>query len=205
MPKPTLIPRRHRGFTLLEIMIVIVIVGIIATVAVISFGALGRDREMEDAAERIGAIINQTREESELQGIDIGMRIGINGYDFLRFDARKQLWLPIVDDKLMSARELEPGLRLRLWLEGREVVLKENLQSSDDEEEDDSQTDKETTSENEAEEKKEKENPPQIMILSNGDLNSFELQLEREDGDARWHIVLRPDNTVLAEELLETI
>ena len=204
MLNPTLTPR-PRGFTLLEIMVVIVIVGIIATVAVVAFGALGRDREMEDAAERIGAIINQTREESELQGFDVGMRVGINSYDFLRFDARKQLWLPIVDDKLMSARELESGLRLRLWLEGREVVLKENLQSSDDEKKEDSQSEEETASDSNAEEKKEKENPPQIMILSNGDLNSFELQLERQDGDARWHILLRPDNTVVAEEVLETI
>lgn len=205
MPNPTLIPRRIRGFTLLEIMIVIVIVGIIATVAVISFGALGRDREMEDAAERIGAIINQTREESELQGFDVGMRVGISSYDFLRFDARKQLWLPIVDDKLMSARELQPGLRLRLWLEGREVVLKENLQASDEKRKEDSQDEEKSLLDSEAEDKKEKENPPQIMILSNGDLNSFELQLERDDGDARWHILLRPDNTVIAEEVFEKI
>jgi general secretion pathway protein H len=210
MLNTTLISRRARGFTLLEIMIVIVIVGIIAMVSVIAFGTLGRDREMQDAAERIGAIINQTREESELQGFDVGMRVGINRYDFLRFDARQQLWLPIVDDTLMSARELEPGLRIRLWLEGREVVLKENLTPSGDEitaaaEDEDDREGEGLDNSTEDQKENEKEMPPQIMILSNGDLNSFDLHLEREDSNARWRVFLSPDNTVVTEEVSESI
>jgi general secretion pathway protein H len=198
-------PRLIRGFTLLEIMVVIVIVGIMATVAMISMGVLGRDRDMQDQAERIWAVVNQAREECELQGFDVGLRVGPTSYDFLRFDARQQLWLPIVDDNLMGMRELSPGLHLRLWLEGREVVLKDRL--ADDLEPSAKEV---TTVAPKAEEKdskdekeKKKERPPHIMILSSGDLTSFDLQFEREGGDERWHVFLQPDNKVIAERVLE--
>jgi general secretion pathway protein H len=189
-------------------MVVIVIVGIMATVAMISMGTLGRDREMQDQAERIWAVINQAREECELQGFDIGLRVGNNGYDFLRFDARQQLWLPIVDDDLMGAREFPPGLRVRLWLEGREVVLKDHL-GLDDESKPSEKKDAAAAKQDAANSKttdpkdQKKEMPPHIMILSSGDLNAFDLQFEREGNDARWHVFLRPDSGVIAEQMLE--
>jgi general secretion pathway protein H len=205
MPQRLHSPRFSRGFTLLEIMVVIVIVGILATFAMISMGVLGRDRDMQDQAERIWAVINQVREECELQGFDVGLRVGTNNYDFLRFDARRQLWLPIVDDDLLSARELSPGLRVRLWLEGREVVLKERLgpETTTTKEKETGADNKDNKEDKDAKDKK-KESPPQIMILSSGDVNSFDLQFEREGGDERWHVFVQPDSSVAAERVLET-
>ena len=207
MLHPPLRLRRTRGFTLLEIMVVIVIVGIMATVTMLSFGILGRDREMEDQAERVWAVINQAREECELQGFDVGLRVGTASYEFLRFDPRQQLWEPIIDDDLLGARELPQGLRLRLWLEGREVVLKERLELEADDEKEHKVTlaDKDKGAKTETDQDKKKEPPPHVMILSSGDINSFDLQFEREDSEARWHVFSRPDNTVAAEEVLEAI
>ena len=54
------------------------------------------------------------------------------------------------------------------------------------------------------EDEKKKEPPPHIMILSSGDLTSFDLQFEREGGDERWHVFLQPDDQVTAERMLET-
>jgi hypothetical protein len=154
-------------------------------------------------------VINQAREECELQGIDVGLRVGINSYDFLRFDARQQLWLPIVDDDLMSAREFSPGLRVRLWLEGREVVLKEHLGPEAEAAAEkktvaaaNSATQSTANDTKAKEAQKQKEMPPHIMILSSGDVNSFDLQFEREGNDARWHIFLQPDGKVAAEQIL---
>ena len=52
---------------------------------------------------------------------------------------------------------------------------------------------------------KKKELPPQIMILASGDVNSFDLQFEREGTDSRWHVFSRPDSSVVAEQVLEEI
>ncbi len=199
-----------RGFTLLEIMVVIVIIGVMASLAMISIGVLGRDREMQDQAERVWAVVQQAKEECELQGFDVGLRVGANSYDFLRFDARQQLWLPIIDDDLMDARELPAGLRLRLWLEGREVVLLERPDAhaqvdgaAKGEEKDAGQ--KNPDKKDPDTKDKKKELPPQIMILASGDVNSFDLQFEREGTDSRWHVFSRPDSSVVAEQVLEEI
>ena len=192
------------GFTLLEILVVIAIVGIIVTVATIAVGVLGRDREMQDQAERLWAVLQQAKEETELQGVDIGMRVGIGSYDFVRFNARSQSWIPVQDDDLLSARKLPEGLRLRLWLEGRETVLRDNLEASDEPADDEKKEGEEAKAVT-AEERRRRERPPQVMVLSSGDVNSFELQFERDQGESRWRVFSRPDNTLSAEQIDERL
>ncbi|HTE41187.1 MAG TPA: type II secretion system minor pseudopilin GspH [Steroidobacteraceae bacterium] len=200
-----------RAFTLLEILVVMLIIGIMATVVTVSVGALGKDREMEDTAERLWAILQQAREESELQGFDIGLRVGAQSYDFLRFDARQQAWLPVIDDDLLYPRDLPEGLRMRLWLEGREAVLAAHPASAAEEEEippeevttkasDDPAGDvDETTIADEPDKKKEV--PPQIMVLASGDVNAFEVQFERDGTTVRWRLLSNPDSTLTVEEM----
>jgi general secretion pathway protein H len=209
---PLQAPRRSpsvRGFTLLEILVVIVIVGIIISVATIAVGVLGRDREMQDQAERLWAVLQQTKEETELQGFDIGMRVGAGSYDFVRFDARTQSWIPVADDDLLAARTLPEGLRFRLWLEGRETVLSENLDAQREaeaaEEEQTNATDGDEIKAETVEERRRRERPPQVMILSSGDVNSFELQLERDGSDARWRVFSKPDSTLAAEPISNAV
>lgn len=182
-------PRAFAGFTLLEILIVLVIIGVIISIATIATGVLGRDRDMQDQAERLNAILTQAKEECELQGFDVGVRVTDDGYDFLRFDSRKQLWNLISDDDFFAARRLPPGLKFRLWLEGREIILQSRTAGSKNE---DSAEDV-------------KQEPPQIMVLSSGDVNSFKLLFERDGTDTRWQVFSKPDSTLVVEQADETI
>ena len=88
---------------------------------------LGADREVEEETRRFWAVLRQAREEAELQAIDVAIFVGANDYEFLRFDTRRNEWQPIVDDQLYAQRSLPEGLRFRLWMEGREIVLKPGL------------------------------------------------------------------------------
>ena len=72
------------GFTLLEVLVVLVIIGIIAAMAVVSTSVLGGDRQMDEEAQRLQSVLAQAREESMLDGRDVGMRVDRQGYDFLR-------------------------------------------------------------------------------------------------------------------------
>ena len=83
-------------------------------------------------------------------------------YEFLRFDTRRNEWRQVADDSLYAPRTLPAGLRFRLWLEGRELVLKPGL------------PDRSKKDENQ-------KWPPQLTVLSSGDVVPFELQLERDD------------------------
>lgn len=178
---------------------VIVIIGVIVTITTISVGALGTDREVEDETRRFAALVTQAKEEAELQGREIGIMVTRVGYEFFGFDAKRQIWSPIDEDDFYKPRELPEGLTVRLWLEGREVVLQQQAESSKE----NAESDDEPPAESLVKEGLgivNKGPVPQINLFSSGEINGFELRIEREGTDHVWHAVSKPDNTVEAEE-----
>lgn len=169
----------QHAFTLMEILVVIVIIGIIVATASLAVGVLGNDRELEEEAKRFATVLNQAREEGELQGADIGVFITQPAYAYLRYDGRHEQWRPIEDDDLFKTRELPEGVRVRLWLDKREVVLKSKFEPFDEDERD--------------------KHTPQVFALSSGEISPFELRLEREGTREQWRVIGSPDNTVKAE------
>lgn len=164
----------------MEILVVVIVIGVIISAATLSVGVLGRDREVEDQTRRFWAVLKQAREESELQGLDTGVFISARGYEFLHFIPRLGHWVPIENDKLFAARELPEGLRYRMWLESREVILQPEAVDR-------------------GEKDAEKKWPPQIMVLSSGDIMPFELRIERDAAEALWRVVALPDNDLRIE------
>ena len=115
---------RASGFTLLEVLVVVVIIGIITSMAVISVNVLGGDHEMQQEAERLQAILIQSREDALLQSRDLGLRLDETSFEFLEYDGRTERWRPVLGDALLRQRGLPPGLRVRLRVEDRDVQLK---------------------------------------------------------------------------------
>lgn len=148
---------RASGFTLLEVLVVLVIIGIVTAMAVVSTSVLGGDHEMDQEARRLQAVLAQAREESMLDGRDVGMRVDRQGYDFLRYNGRTAAWEPVVGDTLLRARELPGGLNASLRLEAREVELKPRAAPTE-----------------------EAPGQPQIVVMASGDVVPFELLLRRD-------------------------
>ena len=161
------------GFTLVEILVVVVIIGIITIGALLSMSFIGPDRELHTEGDRIADLMNYAQEQGELQTREMGLYCTDHSYKFLAFDARRNLWVPIDDDDALRTRTLPDALRLQLVVEGRDVVL---LSPTD--------------------EQKKKILPadlqPHIMIFSNGDLTSFKLTLARDGTDQT--VTLVPDH-----------
>jgi general secretion pathway protein H len=173
--------RRTRGFTLLELLVVLVVVAIMVSMATLSFGVLGRDRQAEEESRRFWTVLQQAREEAELQAEDLGIFVSADSYEYLRFDTRRDEWQVIDDDELFQQRRLPEGMRFRLRVDSRQIVMKPDLPNRGDKDEN-------------------KKWPPQVMVLSSGEVMPFELELEREGAPALWRVTGLADNDLRVEK-----
>jgi type II secretion system protein H len=115
--------RRQRGFTLIEIMVVVVIIGILVIGAILSLGATGKDSGLEQERDRLAALIAYGRERGAMLTLEYGIRCGQHGYRFAFYDNRLMQWTPETVDDTLRLRRLPAGLQFRLLIEGKQIVL----------------------------------------------------------------------------------
>lgn len=145
---------RAAGFTLIEILVVIVILAIMAGMVLISMGTLRPDDPTGTEARRIRALLELLSEEALIQGRDYGVEFFADGYRFLSWDPDTRLWTVVDDEEALRRRALPEGMRTVLAVDGREVVTRE---ANDERPQD--------------------EIVPQVAIFSSGEFTPFELFL----------------------------
>jgi general secretion pathway protein H len=109
---------RHNGFTLLEIMVALVLMGIITSLAIL---ALPKDRQQErlvTEARRLAALVELNRQEAILLGEPRGVRFMATGYEFLAL-GRDGAWAPPMQSHLLRQHRLPDDLTLGLRVEDR--------------------------------------------------------------------------------------
>ena len=179
----------------MEILVVIVIIGVMVSAATLAIGVLGKDSQVEDQSRRFWAVLRQAREESELQGLDVGVQLSATDYEFLKFNPRETVWAPIEYDQLYAPRKLPEGLRFRIWLDGREIVLKPLTKKKEQEPKDEDKDGKPDIDRDQP--------PPQIVILASGEIMPFELQIERDGAPSLFRVVAQADNDLRIERRVD--
>jgi general secretion pathway protein H len=111
-----------RGFTLLEIMVVLVLVGIITSFALLSVGGGPRERLAEEAR-RLAALVELHQQEAILRGETRGIQFGRAGYALLSLGEKGEWQSPAAADTLIR-HALPEDITLGLWIEDRPVDLK---------------------------------------------------------------------------------
>ncbi len=112
------------GFTLLELLVVVVIIGILATMFTLSVGLITDDHDASAEAQRLQALLREASEDAVLEGREYGLRFHPEGYEFLAQDPDDGRWAPVRDDPVLRSRALTEDLRLSLEIDGREVTLR---------------------------------------------------------------------------------
>ncbi|MDX1594533.1 MAG: type II secretion system minor pseudopilin GspH [Gammaproteobacteria bacterium] len=109
-----------RGFSLLELLVVVLLIGIILTMATLAVGpALGRHDGAEEAR-RLAALLQLAREQAVLRGVEHGLEVTRDGYRLLALGERR--WEPL-EGSPWRPRTLPEGMRLHLVVDGAALPL----------------------------------------------------------------------------------
>jgi len=167
-------PYRQSGFTLIEMMVVLVIIGIVVSVVVLSIKTDDIEEYMEIEMLRVQALLNLARDEAVLQGQEIALTVEDNKYSFEAFG--DEGWMPMAGDRVFRDRQILAGTELSLVVDDLEVKLGQK--------------------QDETEDQADKEHKPRIYILSSGEIMPFELILRTEDQTIEFRIKVEEDGEI---------
>jgi general secretion pathway protein H len=115
---------RSKGFTLVEILVVVVIMAIVISFAILAVGTSGRDTQLDEESRRIEGLLGLLHERALLEGRDFGLRIEPAAYEFVVYDPRRDRWMPLDQEQEFRHRDLPKGLSFQLQLDSQVVVIK---------------------------------------------------------------------------------
>jgi general secretion pathway protein H len=161
---------RDAGFTLIEILVVLVIIAVMTTIAVLSVGVLGKDRGLDTEGERYSDVVAAALEQAQLEGRDFGLHFTGSHYEVLTYVTRRQRWESVPDDRLYAVHELPAGVSAHLQIEGKDIELDDDKPGV--------------------------AKVPQVMLFSSGDASPYKLSLAREGSELTWSVAGEADGTL---------
>jgi len=196
-----ILPKKSRqksvGFTLIEIMMVILVVGIMASLVQFNFNSNRPEDRLKIESERFASIFDLAAEYGLLNNIELGLVLTENSYEFLGYDGVR--WSELVDQDMLALYKLPEGLEIKLSLDDlpiEEPLLfdtsafvekqkKEDDFTLDDENNnvdgiDNNKANRQNNkgqrnSRNQRDSAKSKKRIPQVYLLSGGDISAFSL------------------------------
>jgi len=142
-------------------MVVVVIIGVMATLAVLSIGRRTLDDRMDTEARRLEQLFVLAADEAVLQGVELGFVQTPDGYAFLMLKDGK--WISVEGDGPLRGRGMTEPFYLQLQVDGRPV----GPVRTDDEK---------------------AELKPQVLLLSSGDATEFVLDLRARQHPAYFRL-----------------
>lgn len=170
--------RSASGFTLIEILVVVIIIATIVSMALLSMGLVGDDRELDRERKRFAAILEVVQDEAMLQGREFGVELMRSSYRFVELEPLTRQWVEVQGDDLLRMRQLPDGMEFDLYVEEKPVILEFDPGELEDPDDEDMGGRIENFE-------------PHLFLFSSGEATAFELRLRRDALDQE--LVLRGD------------
>ncbi len=161
---------RARGFTLIEILVSIVVIGILMSAVMVSFNVSSGEETLRDEARRLMSLIELAQDDAMLQGREFGLEFTIDAYRFVEYDPYTNQWAELVNDNYLQYWSLPENIELDLFLEDQRVLL--------------DQIHEPIEYANEAS-RPDEAYAPHLLIFSSGDATPFELHLLNDEDEFR--------------------
>lgn len=142
----------QRGFTLVEILIVVLIISLASAFVIPRLSGGHQERKLEEEVKRFVSIVKLAQEEAIFSSAEYGLLVEPDNYQF--YLLRERQWVKADRDALLRTRHIAEPIQLELEVEDQESFF--------------THTDKK-------EKDKKKRITPQILMLSSGELTPFEI------------------------------
>jgi len=156
---------KNKGFTLIEVMVVVVLIGLMASLVQFNFSGSKPEDKLKHESARFAAIFEVIAEYGMLNNIELGLIVNKDSYEFLGYDGTTWSEIPEQDwDANVTVPE-----EIELSIELDDLPIDEPLLFDTETFKEKDEDDFTLLSKEEQENKK----IPQVYILSGGDLTPF--------------------------------
>lgn len=181
------INKAQSGFTLLELLIVMGVIGVLASLVTLTIRGADFNDELEREARKITAQVSLLQDEAIVQSRELGIRVWENAYRFWLWGPETG-WLPLEGDDDFQPHTLPADSQLSLSLTGQPVTLEPlpvkgfpNIEPSN------SQTN-DSVGATTPPPPDFKSNLPHILLFSSGESVPFELALSHPESTLKWTV-----------------
>jgi general secretion pathway protein H len=165
---------RQTGFTLIEVLIVILIISIVTSVSLLTLNR-NENRDIETFANELTQMVSLAEEQAMLEPKVLGISFEGNDVQFHSLftdkESKKQIWQPF-NDRILGTYTIPSNVQLSLQVAGNEIKLKDD----------------------------ERKVPP-IVISTNGGMTPFILYVGKKGEKPRFAITADADGNVNSASL----
>jgi general secretion pathway protein H len=156
---------KNCGFTLIEVMVVVVLIGLMASLVQFNFSGNNPEDKLQHESARFAAIFEVAAEYGMLNNIELGLLVKKNSYQFVGYDGTQ--WAEIPEQDWQANVTVSEEIELSIELDDLPIEEPMLFDADTFKDEDDFTL--------LSKEEQEKKIIPQVYILSGGDISPFSI------------------------------